>query len=201
MNSKQLNVLLGAIVIIAIGAVAYLAYGNSTKKVVNTDNTIASTLLNTNKSISNTDKTANSTQVSNLKTYTNSQYGFQFQYDPNKYNLEKDCKDNVGPAPEIEKCIVIVSSPKGYDCGETVCFDGFEVWIGNNSNNLSLTELLKKYFPEQYQNNHKPVKIVGYDGIDMLAGLGNHDIAFLKGNTFYDLVVNGTDGILSTFKF
>ncbi len=89
MTSKQLNILLGTVLIIALGIIGYFVWGaNSQTETLSDQNTVA----NANTTVANTNKAANTNQTNTdstagWKTYTSSNYSFTIKY-PSNYILE-----------------------------------------------------------------------------------------------------------------
>lgn len=198
MNPKQLNVLLGAIAAIAIIVAGYFAWGNQTKTDTEGQNIPLSQNSTDQPKVNQQQNATKDTQTSKLKTYTNSQYGFQFQYDPKVYSLQTNFdgyEGSNGSKIVIEVYDIDMKNDPDFADG----YNMFQVWTAPNPEKLSSLAYAKKYSDDYDAATSKKEVINGYEGI----GLGERDyhIIVAKGNFIYDIVPTGSDDILPTFKF
>lgn len=198
MNPKQLNVLLGVIAAMAIIVAGYFAWGNQTKMATEGTNTTTPKTNTTEPINTQPQNTTENTSTSNLKTYNNSQYGFQFQYNPKIYALET----NYGDYDKSSDSNIVIEAYDVAMKNDPNAVDGynmFQVWVAPNSEKLSSLAYAKKYSDDYDASISKKEVIDGHEGIG-LGEMGYH-IIVAKGNLIYDITPTGSDDIISTFKF
>ena len=97
MNSKQLSIVLGVIVVILLAVVGYMAFSdNSQTDTLSQQNTAPNSNLenNTNAQPTNKAPTPTNQTAANLKTYTNTKYGFEVKH-PSQWVITSETNERV----------------------------------------------------------------------------------------------------------
>lgn len=193
MSPKQLWVIIAIPAFIIIIVMAYFAITvGGDKKIVDNDTITSTKTAQTGTPVVPTEKTN-----SKLKTYQNTQYGFEFKYSIDTYEIDDLSKFEL--SEDGPKLLVHLTNTKqkaesiACSCGEV---ESFSVSIMPNLSKLTLVAFAKKNYPEEY-SDYKEKTIAGYKAIG-LSEVGFHYL-ISKGDYMFD--VSPTDDILPTFKF
>lgn len=187
-NALILGIIIGALIVIAVGGAYYLG----TQKTNN-----ALPIQNSTQSASNPTATSISTPVpptesTNWKTYTDSTYRYSIEYPPvlslNEKSFEKNLNDVLGaPVEQVEFDLTSQLQPYRF----------YWVTVYPSHNETSIKEWFKKY-PQEPAANTTDYQIAGLNGIKATNLIGGtfvrQGVYVLKDNYVYSLVV-------STYQF
>lgn len=193
MSPKQLWVIIAIPALIIITVMVYFAITVGNDKKVTGNSTVTPTKT------SQTDKPVVSTEETNskLKTYQDTQYGFEFKYPEDIYQL--DNPNDLEPSENGSEPVVSLTNVKqkaesiACSCGEV---EVFGVSVLPNSLRLSLAAFAKKNYSDEY-SDYKEKTVAGYKAI----GLGEIGFHYLISKGDYVFDVYPTDDIMPTFKF
>ncbi len=111
MDQKKLNIILGIAIVALLAVIAYLVFGqnptNELSTVQNSSGTKTETSSNVNTPADTTEKPATPSDAS-VKTYTNTKYGFSFQY-PKEWEIHTSAG---GAVPGSKDGIIVYAGTK-----------------------------------------------------------------------------------------
>lgn len=210
MNPKQLNILLGAVVLIALASIAYMTWENKAQdQILNqqdppTSNNIVPTNTNTDKSDNINLNQVPVDQTASWKTYINNRVGYQFEY------------PNSGLKLSIDETIKYPSNRQGDGKNDLVQFAtinnsyGVKTYIEVKAKTIE--DWIKDELSEAINHDIASYKKESLSGQTGYLGQGIAVTYVLFNNNVYEITSHtgvepnfGTDPIyqhmLSTFKF